>query len=167
MVLPGFISKIFGGGAKDIISSVGDVIDNLTLSKEEKEALRIKLIEATNSHVEKMAALTQSETEAYLKDTQDAREANARIQESDKSSWLAKNVAYILDLFLGLVWGTMTIYILARVLNLIKTENVDLTGVYGLYSTVTAVFMTVLNFHRGTSRGSEKKTETIDKMMSK
>lgn len=165
MPLPNFLTKIFSGGAKDLIGTIGDTIDQLTMSKEEKEQLRIKLIEATNSHLEKMTALAQAETDSYLKDVADARSTNVQIQNSDKASWLSKNVAYIIDLFVFIIWGAMTIYIIGKFLNIIKAQQgVDFSGILGIYSGITAIAMTVLNFHRGSSKGSEDKSKQIAKL---
>lgn len=166
MPLPKFLSGIFGGGAGELIEKVGGVVDNLTMSKEEKEKLKIELIQATNSHVEKMANLAQNELDSYLKDTQSARETNARIQESDKASWLAKNVGYCIDVFIVGVWGFLTIYLLVVMLNIVKKqEGVDYTAVTAVWGGVTAFAGTILNFHRGTSRSDEKKSAAIDKMI--
>lgn len=166
MPLPKFISNIFAGGASDLIKNVGEVVDNLTMSKEEKEALKIKLIEATNTHTEKMAALAQAETDAYFKDVASARDANAAIQNSDKASWLSKNVAYMIDLFLTVLWGTITIILFLKVFK-VAASDVDMISLMALHGTATAVFMTVVNFHRGTSRGSEDKSKQISSMINK
>lgn len=103
--------------------------------------------------------------EAYLKDVANARQANADIQNSEKASWLSKNVAYMIDIFVIVIWGFLTIYLIGNSLKIIKTSQVDLTGIYGLYAAVTGVAMTIINFHRGSSRGSEDKQKHINEMM--
>jgi len=89
-----------------------------------------------------------------------------KIQESDKASWLAKNVGYILDLFLGLIWGTVTIFIIAKAFKVIHNDA-DMTAVLSIYGTITAVFMISLQFHRGTSKGSEDKSKELKEMRNK
>lgn len=163
----GILSNIFSGGASELVKTVGGVIDNLTTSKEEKEAAKLALQKEINRHAETMDAEANKVYEAELRDTQSARDANARIQESDKASWWAKNTAYLLDVFIGLIWGLITFFLVARALHLAETIQVDLTAVLSIYSTVTAIFMVCLNFHRGTSAGSAAKQKQIDRMVNR
>lgn len=87
---------------------------------------------------------------------------------NDKSSWLSKNIAYLIDSFIMLIWGSMTVYLICVMLNFVKADiGADVSGVLGVYSGVTAIAMTVLNFHRGTSKGSEDKSKQITQMMNK
>jgi hypothetical protein len=168
MPLPKFLSNIFGGGASEIISTADKLIDNLTLSKEEKEVFKAEFFKASNEHIEKMAGMAQSEMESYLKDVADARSSNVQIQNSQTSSWLSKNVAYCLDIFVLLIWGTMTVYIVCKFLNIIKSQQgVDFSGVLGLYAGVTALATQIIGFHRGSSKGSEDKSKQIDSMINK
>lgn len=160
-ILAGLKSVMNGG---NIIESAGKVIDDLVTSKEEKEQLKIELTKVINSHVEVMGQQASDIYQAELKDMQSARDANARIQESDKASFWAKNTAYFLDVFLGLIWGSVTIFLFAKALKLVDSANADMTAVLSLYSTVTAIFGVCLNFHRGTSAGSQAKQKQLDKL---
>jgi len=164
MPLPNFIKNVFAGGAGELVEKVGTAIDKLTISKEEKEQFKAEYLKETNSHIEKMVALAQAETDSYLKDVASAREANAAIQSSDKASWLSKNVAYIIDLFLTILWGSITVILFLKVFKVAATE-VDMVSLMALHGTATAVFMTVVNFHRGTSKGSEDKSKQISSMI--
>lgn len=156
---------LFTGGEGKLVGAIGKVADSLITSKEEKEQLKIELAKVVNAHTQEMGKQAIQETESYLKDVQDARQSNVKIQ-GDKPSWMAKNVAYIIDLFVFLIWGAMTIYIICKFLNIIKAqEGVDFSGILGIYSGITAIAMTVLNFHRGSSRGSEDKQKQINEFM--
>jgi hypothetical protein len=167
MPLPNFIKNVFSGGASELVKNVDKLVDNLTLSKEEKEQFKTDLIRIQNEHEEKMASIAQSELDSQLKDVQGARDANVKIQESDKASWLSKNIAYCIDAFVVLLWGVLTLYLIGTALKIVKTSSVDLTGIYGLYAAVTGVAMTIINFHRGSSVGSKANGETIRKMLDK
>lgn len=159
---------LFTGGEGKLVGAIGKVADDLITSKEEKEALKIELAKVINTHAEEMGKQAIQETESYLKDVQDARDANVQIQNSDKASWLSKNVAYMIDLFIMIIWGTMTVYLIMVMLNFVKADiGADVSGVLGVYSGVTAIAMTVLNFHRGTSKGSEDKSKQLTHMMNK
>jgi hypothetical protein len=167
MPLPNFIKNVFSGGASELVKNVDKLVDNLTLSKEEKEQFKTDLLKIQNEHEEKMASIAQSELDSQLKDVQGARDANVKIQESDKASWLSKNIAYCIDAFVVLLWGVLTLYLIGTALKIVKTSSVDLTGIYGLYAAVTGVAMTIINFHRGSSVGSKANGETIRKMLDK
>jgi len=175
--MPGILTALKGvisGKGPELVKAVGDGLDNLFTSKEEKailenkkseiEALLQEKIMAHEERVEEIAIeklkVEIDREKAYLADTQDARMNNTKIQESDKASWLSKNVGYILDLFLGAIWGTVTVFIVAKAFKIIDS-NADMTAVLSIYGTITAVFMISLQFHRGTSKGSEDKSKEL------
>jgi predicted type IV restriction endonuclease len=162
----GLLDKIFSGGISDVVKSVGDVVDNLTTTNEEKEKLKIELTKVVQDHEAKLKELANSETETYLKDMDSARNANVQIQESDKASWLSKNVANFIDIMLTLTWCGFTLYLGGRAIKLV-TAPVDLTAVLSIYSTVTAVFMMTVSFWRGSSRSSEKSGDAIRRIAEK
>jgi hypothetical protein len=168
MPLPKILTNIFSSGASDLVKNIGEAIDRNVTNKEEAAMLKLEAEKVAYSHVEEMAKLALQDKQADLADTQQARSTNVQIQESDKASFLSKNVPYFIDMFIFLIWGTMTIYIIGRFLNILKAQQgVDFSGVLGIYSGITAIAMTVLNFHRGTSRGSEDKQKQINEMMKK
>ena len=169
----GALKGIISGKGPELVKAVGEGLDNLFTSKEEKAILDNKRVEIDNllaekimTHEENMENLVIKKTEIYLSDTQDARMNNTKIQESEKASWLAKNVGYMLDLFLGLIWGTVTIFIIAKAFKVIHNDA-DMTAVLSIYGTITAVFMISLQFHRGTSKGSEDKSKELKEMRNK
>lgn len=51
------LSKIFSSGAKEIIGTVGDIIDNLSTSKEEKAELKERLFDAISTKLLKLAEM--------------------------------------------------------------------------------------------------------------
>lgn len=56
----------------------------------------------------------------------------------------------------------MTIYIVGKWIGLINSEiEADFTGVLGVYSGVTAMSTMVIQFHRGSSSGSQIKTNLL------
>lgn len=163
-----FIKNIFAGGAGELANGIKGIIDVSKFSEEEKANLNAKIAEFTNAHVEKMAELTQAETEAYLKDTQSARDMNSSIQNSEKASWLAKNIAFCIDIFVMSLWGSLTFYLMFVMLNIIKkNENVDYTAVTAVWGAVGAYASTIINFHRGTSAGSKASGETMRELVKK
>ena len=85
------LSKIFSSGATELVKGVGDVLDNLTTSKEEKLEANRKIQEIIHSYESKMQ---EEVSERWKADMQ-------------SDSWLSKNVRPIILLFL--VFSTMVL----------------------------------------------------------
>jgi hypothetical protein len=80
------LSKIFSSGATELVKGVGDVLDNLTTSKEEKLEANRKIQEIIHSYEAKMQ---EEVSERWKADMQ-------------SDSWLAKNVRPMTLIFLVL-----------------------------------------------------------------
>ena len=78
------LGKMFSGGAADLINSVGDVVDNLHTSKEEKLAAQHK--------IKKLIANYEVEMEKNITDRWKA--------DMISDSWLSKNVRPMILIFL-------------------------------------------------------------------
>lgn len=92
-----------------------------------------------------------------LQDLANARQSNTEIQQSQFSSWMAKNVPYLMDIFVLLVWGIFTFYIAATIINVITPEEVEMTAIMGIYAAVTGMATQIIVFHRGSTMGSRMK----------
>lgn len=150
------LASIFGKGVQEAITSVGDIADKFITTKQEKEEFKLKAEEAIRNATLKAQENAQKELESYLGDIQSAREANVKIQESDKSSWLSKNFAYLMDGFMLIVFGVMMFMIFNKS---VPEENKELfyTG-FGLLGSYVGA---IINFHRGSSKGSEKSGDIL------
>lgn len=96
------------------------------------------------------------ELNIILLDVQQARDANVRIQESEKASWLAKNTAYILDL------GMFTLIILMMIGLMfiqVPAANKDLFNIAA--GSVFGYMAATWSFHRGSSQGSQDKNKSL------
>jgi len=160
ITLAGIAAKFTAAKGSDLIKNVSEAVDKFVDTKAEKAERDIKLQEMVNNYNLELTKLANESDKQFLADIQNSRDANVKIQESDKSSWLAKNVGYILDLFLGVIWGAVTAFIVAKALKL-AGDNIDMTAVLSIYGTITAVFMMTMSFHRGTSKGSEDKSKEL------
>ena len=78
------LGKMFSGGAADLINSVGDAVDNLHTSKEEKLAAQHK--------IKKLVANYEVEMEKNITDRWKA--------DMNSDSWLSKNVRPMILIFL-------------------------------------------------------------------
>jgi len=102
----GFISKIFSGGAADLVKGVGGVIDSLHTSKEEKLNAERKIKALIAEHEAKME---QNITDRWTAD-----------MKSD--SWLSKNVRPLVLIFL-VVSTVLMIFIDAGTINFTVEEK--------------------------------------------
>lgn len=143
------IGELAGKSGIPIVSQIGNVVDIMIPDMKEEIQPLIDDYE-------------QNDLPLILADLANARAMNIEIQNSDKASWMAKNIAYIIDIMLSTVWSFVTFYLVGKAMNLIKDQS-DLTAVLSIYSTITAVFMVTLNFHRGTSQGSKDKGKQLEK----
>lgn len=99
---------------------------------------------------------------AHLADTDSARKHDASVQESEHASFLAKNVAYWIDLFIvSATFGLAYILIFKP----IPVDNKEL--LYTMFGSLLTLCMTVVNFHRGSSMRSQSKDATIQKLSGK
>ncbi len=104
------LSKLFSGGATELIKGVGGVIDNLHTSGEEKLEAERKIKELIASYQIEMEKNITSRWEADLK----------------SDSWLSKNVRPLVLIFL-IVCTMLLIFIDAGALNFeVKSSWVDL-----------------------------------------
>ena len=80
----GILKKVFSGGAKELVESVGGVLDNLSTSKEEKLEAKRKMQELIANHEAKMEQNITDRWEADM----------------NSDSWLSKNVRPLVIIFL-------------------------------------------------------------------
>jgi len=104
------LSKLFSGGAADLVKGVGNVIDNLHTSGEEKLAAEQKIKELIANYEVEMEKNITSRWEADMK----------------SDSWLSKNVRPLVLIFLVLC-TMLLIFIDAGKLNFnVKDSYIDL-----------------------------------------
>ena len=104
------LDKLFSGGAANLVKGVGDVIDNLHTSKEEKLAAELKVKELIANYETEMEKNITSRWQADLK----------------SDSWLSKNVRPMVLIFL-IVCTMLLIFIDAGAIKFdVKDTWVDL-----------------------------------------
>jgi hypothetical protein len=163
-----WITDIFSSGAGSLVDSVSGLLGKVVTTKGEKMQLDNEIKKAEMQFQEDMAKLSLEEQQMYLQDTSSAREMTEKIQESTSASWMSKNMPYFYDILILLLWASMTVYIILRWLGYIESspdkKTLDMTGVLGIYSGVTALATMIIQFHRGSSQGSKDKTQIIKNM---
>ena len=104
------LTKLFSGGAADLVKGVGGVIDNLHTSKEEKLAAEQKIKELVSDYETKMEAKI---TDRWKSDM-------------NSDSWLSKNVRPMVLIFL-VVCTVLMIFIDAGTISFVVEDKwVDL-----------------------------------------
>ena len=105
-----FLSKVFSGGATELVEGVGGVLDNLITSKDEKLEAKRKVKELVANYEVEMEKNITSRWEADLK----------------SDSWLSKNVRPLTLVFL-IVCTMLLIFIDAGAISFnVKDSYVDL-----------------------------------------
>tara|TARA_R100001463_G_scaffold6346_1_gene20926 strand:+ start:421 stop:813 length:393 start_codon:yes stop_codon:yes gene_type:complete len=100
------LTKLFSGGAAELVKGVGGVIDNLHTSKEEKLAAEQKIQELIANHQAKME---ENITDRWKADM-------------NSDSWLSKNVRPLVLIFL-VVCTVLMIFIDAGTINFTVEEK--------------------------------------------
>ena len=139
------LTDIAVGAIGKVIESVGNAADSLFTSDDERNKAEIE-----------MRRIDADLDKAYLADTDSARKHDASVQDSQHASFLAKNVAYWIDLFIvGATFGLAYMILFKS----IPEANKEL--IYTMFGSLLTLCMTVVNFHRGSSMKSQAKDNTI------
>jgi hypothetical protein len=137
-----------GGAAINAIANklgVGETAEEIT-----------KALTVDPAAAQKLAELELEYAKLDMANTADARNMNAKIQESANASWVAKNAAYVLDFAIVSATIIMTWIVFFKG---VPVENKEIA--YMAIGSLITMCGTVLNFHRGSSAGSKSKTEEM------
>ncbi len=165
-----FIGKLIDDYGEKLVLQGVEKLVGIDLSKEEltpedKQKIMDSQIEIMKIDFDKL----KLETEAKLEDkrldiqnTNNAQVMNTQIQASEFSSKLAKNTAYIIDLVLVL---SLVVLVFCLFIFKLPIENKELA--YTMFGSFLMYVGTVINFHRGSSKGSNEKQELINQFKGK
>lgn len=142
------LTDIAIGAAGKVIEAVGNAADSLFTSDDERNKAEIEM-RRIEGDIEK----------SYLADVDSARKHDSAVQESQNASYLAKNVAYWLDIFIVTATFVMAYFLLFKE---IPTANKELF--FTAFGSLVTLCMTVVNFHRGSTFRSQQKDVTISKL---
>ena len=93
-----------------------------------------------------------------VEDRKDARSREVLINQSESSSWLAKNTLSIIAIIFTVF--TCTLYILVLRGNLRSSDNIT----FSVVSSVTSIFTLIVGYYYGSSRSSQAKDGTIARL---
>lgn len=154
------IKDLFKGSAEGLISGVTNGAANI-ISKLKADPTKVleyekELEELRVNSTLKAEELANNLETAYLQDTQNSRDNNAKIQESDKASWMAKNIAYMLDIVFTVSFIAMLFVIIYKQ---VPESNKELF--YTSFGLLGGYVSQILGFHRGSSIGSKESNKMM------
>lgn len=156
MAIGAIVSKIFAGKATDLVKTAGDLIDNFTLSKEEKEQFKIQMMQEANKMALAMAQEDNKELELLVNENKSARDREMQIATSEKANWITRNTTAVLAL--GFVGVTLALY----VLSVLKTVEIH----QDILQDLRDIVILIMGYYFGSSLGSHAKQKQIEKMQS-
>lgn len=157
--MPGFLQKIFTGGASQVIDSVSNVVDKFVQTKEEKAEAQLELQKVINSHLEVMEQEATKQLEIQQKEMDSARNREIQIAVADKAPLINKIVTPILALSV-----VALTFILFYILMFKQVGNEKDIIIYVL-GVLSAVCTQVVSYYFGSSQGSAQKQSQIDKLI--
>lgn len=168
MELPS-IKSLVSGGLKGLLDGAGTIISKFKADptkvaefEKEMEELRINSELEANRIALEAERIKNAEIEIYVKDAQDARNSNTKIQESEHASWLAKNTLSILTLLITSGFFGLLSYMLKYD---VPTANKDILNI--MLGSLGTAWITVVAFYFGSSAGSKANADTIRKIIDK
>lgn len=161
-------SKTAGGildgvtnAVNSIFNTAGDKDKMAQFNSTAQQAIQAEL----DKHNEFIVNEANRQRDAELLDDQNARQMEMAVAEAKSSSWLEKNIVPILAIFVEMIWGSLTVYLLLNMLNLISINpNVNMTALLGVYSGLCGIAGVIVNFYFGSSKSSQLKDDTISKI---
>lgn len=150
---------------KGIKTTLGIDLESKELTPDDKQKIMDSQIEIMKIDFDKLKLETESKLEDKrldIQNTNNAQVMNTQIQASEFSSKLAKNTAYIIDLVLVL---SLVALVFCLFIFKLPIENKELA--YTMFGSFLMYVGTVINFHRGSSKGSNEKQELINQFKGK
>ncbi len=155
----GLLDRIFGGNkVKEVIEVVGDKLDDLFTSKEEKAKALLAIEQEFNRHLEVVQQNTLKEFELVVADRDSARKMQAdALHQDDKFS---KRFIYYLASFLlitATAFGVMLCFVQ------IPDDNKRLVEMFADFFFISSVG-SVIGFFFGSSKSSHDKNSIIERI---
>ena len=157
----GLLNKLFTNGASSFVDSVGNVLDNVITTKEEKQKIDLELKKAQMDYEAEMKKYSIEERRMILGDKSSARNMAVEVQKSENASKLAKNVSPILAIITtSLAFGLFYLIVFHGDNESIKERKEVIIYILGALS---AIVTQIFSFYFGSSQGSSDKNELLKK----
>jgi hypothetical protein len=155
-----FLKKLLAGGAGELVDAVGNVIDKVSTTKEEKLQLELERQKAEMQYQVDMSKLSNEERQIILQDVQSARQMTTSVQTSKEAPWIAKHISPILAI------GTtvLTFFLFYIVIFRDNVNNNTKELIYYILGVLSAIVTQIFSFYFGSSQGSSDKNQFIKEM---
>lgn len=156
-----FISDLITGGADKIITSVGNVIDSLTTTREEKLQLANELAKAEMQYELDKQKMSLEEQTAILGDIANARQREVQVQASETATKLSKNITNYLALGTTCITLILFFVLIFRPGDIPPGSKEIILYILGILSTI---LVQIYSYYFGSSSGSAAKDKTISSL---
>jgi len=104
------LKGIFSAGAEKLVSAIGNAVDQIGTSKEEKEAAKLAITQEINRNMEALISQANELEKAYLADTQNARSREADfVKATGRQDYMQIAVGIlVMGCFMVTVWFVAT-----------------------------------------------------------
>jgi hypothetical protein len=161
-----FISDLFAGGAGKLVDSVGNALDKVITTKEEKMQLENEMKKADLEFRLEMEKLSVAEQKLVFDDLSSARDRDAKVQASENATRLAKNVSPYLALGTTVLTFSLFYILLFKPDILGKNQEKKDILIY-ILGVLSAILTQIYSFYFGSSQGSQAKNKLIEEMQRK
>jgi len=138
--MSGLLSKIFAGGADKVLDSVGNVLDEVITTKEEKEAAKLAI----------QKVLLDAEREAFAKEVEDRKSA----RDLYKDDAIIQKV--LATLFTVAYFGLTYVMFNYFVLNTLDLSDYEIGFISTVFGAMSSKVNTIIDFFFGGSAGKDK-----------
>lgn len=156
------IGSALGKTGGTIIESVANVVDDFTMSKEEKAAINQAITAEVNRSMEALKSMEVDETKAYLADTQNARQRDIEANNSATAGWLSKNITPVLAFGVILLTFMLIYFIMFK-----GVKGVEKDIIVYVLGALTGYVGMVLSYYFGSSKSSGEKDRSITSLINK
>lgn len=155
------LSTIFSGGAANLVDKVGQVLDDVITTKEEKGQLDNEIKKAEMQFEIDMRKMSIDEKRMVIEDTGNARNREIQVAQSEHATKLSKNVNAYLAL------GTVVLIFILFYILVFKPKSVSEGSkdvVLYILGALSAILTQIYSYYFGSSSGSAAKDLTINKL---
>lgn len=158
----GLLKDIFSKETGSLVKTVGDTIDNIITSKEEKMQLELEMKKAEYQYQTDLKRLSLDEQRIITAEMESARRREVDVASSQYSTKLAKNIAPYLAIGTTVLTFALFMFILVR-----EVEDGKKEIIFYILGVLSAIVTQIFAYYFGSSMGSSEKAETIDKILRK
>lgn len=148
--------------AGGIVKAVGDVIDSVTTTDEEKMAINNEMAKAELFYANEKDKLKLEEKKAVLADKDSARSMQRDIITSEHAGFLAKNIGPLLAIATTLLTFVLFFFL---IIGYVTDENKDV--VLYILGALSAITTQIFSFYFGSSLGESTAKKSEEALKSK